>query len=206
MHDQGVGIPDDALPHIYEPFFTTKAPGQGTGLGLPTVYGIVEQAGARIDVDSVVGTGTTFTISFPPTAGGSTAELAIPQKRLPPGSETVLVVDDENQIRDICARVLGKLGYAVTTAADGREAIAALMGGLAPSLILTDVVMPGMGGLELHAELEARWPGVSTVLMSGYSADVALAGTSSVPFLLKPFTATELASIVRETLDARHDV
>lgn len=205
VQDDGCGIPADALPHIFEPFFTTKAPGQGTGLGLATVYGIVEQAGGRIDVDSAVGTGTRFRITFAPTDGAAPAELMAPTTRMSPGTEAIMVVDDEHQIRDICARVLGRLGYSVTTASDGREALAGLRDGPTPSLILTDLVMPGMGGLALHAQLEQEWPGVRTVLMSGYSADVAMVGTAGIPFLLKPFTATELAAIVRETLDAGRD-
>ncbi len=202
VEDEGVGIPTDSLPHIFEPFFTTKAPGQGTGLGLATVYGIAEQAGARIDVESIVGAGSRFRISFAPTDGAAPAEVVTPLTRMPTGDEAILVVDDERQIRDICARVLSRLGYTVTTASDGREALETLQEGPMPSLVLTDLVMPGMGGLALHAQLEHQWPGVRTVLMSGYSADVATVGTSAVPFLLKPFTATELAAIVRETLDA----
>lgn len=202
VDDDGVGIRAEALPHIYEPFFTTKAPGQGTGLGLATVYGIVEQAGAKIDVQSSIGSGTTFRITFAATEGAAPAEAVPPATRMAAGTEAILVVDDERQIRDVCARMLRRLGYSVTTASDGRAALDSLQQAPTPALILTDIVMPGMGGLALHTQLEQEWPGIRTVLMSGYSADVAMVGTAGIPFLLKPFTATELAAIVRETLDA----
>ena len=201
--DTGVGITAAARPHLFEPFYTTKPPGRGTGLGLATVYGIVEQAGGTIEVESVVGEGSTFRIVFPPSGHDLPPDPATPRRELPTGTEHVLVVDDEPQIRDICSRLLRRLGYVVTTANEGAEALAALDRPAEPPIrvVLSDLVMPGLGGLELQATLAATHPGLPVILMSGYSEEVMAIGVGEVPFLPKPFTAEELAVILRETLD-----
>lgn len=202
VRDTGVGIPAEALPHLYEPFYTTKSDGRGTGLGLATVYGIVEQAEGRIEVQSEVGRGTEFRVFLPRVAttavhGGTAYEPA----PLPRGSETILVVDDEPQIRDICGRLLGRLGYTVLAERDGRAALDRLAEGHRVALVLSDMVMPGMGGWELATTLLERQDGPKVILMSGYSAELVATIRDEVPFLAKPFTARELAELVRATLD-----
>ncbi|HET9065841.1 MAG TPA: ATP-binding protein [Gemmatimonadales bacterium] len=205
VHDTGVGIPATALPHIFEPFYTTKPLGQGTGLGLATVYGIIEQAGGTIEVESDPGHGTTLRFVLPPAGDGAMARADVGGGELPAGDEHILVVDDEPQIRDICSRVLGRLGYAVSAAAEGMEALGFLES--APTtpiaLVLSDLVMPGMGGIALRDALAVAHPELPVVLMSGYSEDTMVLAIGEVPFLPKPFTAGELAAIVRKVLDAR---
>ena len=201
VSDEGVGIPEDAIPHLFEPFYTTKPAGKGTGLGLATVYGIVEQAGGRIEVRSTVGRGSTFRIHLPAaTAVLDSGHEAIAEAPLPRGTEAILVVDDEPQIRDLSARMLSRLGYRVRTERDGRSALESLERHREIALVLTDLVMPGMGGWELVATLRERWPGVRVVVMSGYSEEL-VGAVQDVAFLPKPFTAGELANLVRATLD-----
>ena len=202
VHDAGSGIAPEALPHIFEPFYTTKADGRGTGLGLATVYGIVEQADGRVEVHSVMGTGTTMRVLLPLAAPSGLPDPApLVQAPLPRGSETIVVVDDEPQIRELCSRLLSGLGYQVLTARDGSSALATLGEHPQVALVLTDMVMPGMGGSELLAALVARPVQVKMVLMSGYSEELVASGRDGVPFLAKPFTVAELAEIVRQTLD-----
>ncbi len=202
VSDEGVGIPAEALPHIFEPFYTTKAEGRGTGLGLATVYGIVEQADGRIEVQSQPGSGTVFRVLLP----RAEAENLPPRedgapRPLPRGCEVILVVDDEPQIRDLCVRLLRRLGYRATAARDGHTALAELAESPDVSLVITDLVMPGMGGTELVEILRNRQPNLKLMLMSGYSAELVASGHEGMPFLSKPFTVSELAVAVRETLD-----
>lgn len=200
--DHGVGIPAEALPHIFEPFYTTKSDGRGTGLGLATVYGIVEQADGRIEVQSQLGEGTVFRVLLPRAEGeGLQPQREARNRPLPRGSEVVLVVDDEPQIRDLCVRLLHRLGYRATAARDGHSALAELAESPDVVLVLTDLVMPGMGGTELVEILRNRQPGLKLMMMSGYSAELVASGHEGVPFLAKPFTVSELAVAVRETLD-----
>jgi PAS domain S-box-containing protein len=202
VRDTGVGIPEEALPHLFEPFYTTKPEGMGTGLGLATVYGIVEQAEGRIEITSTVGGGTTVRIVLPSAEAPEDVHRVPPAPEpLPRGSETVLVVDDEPQIRELCVRLLGRLGYTVLAERDGRAALAALDRDPAIALVLTDMVMPGMGGWELVHLLLEREPRVRVVLMSGYSAELVASVRDDIPFLPKPFTARELAETVRVVLD-----
>jgi two-component system cell cycle sensor histidine kinase/response regulator CckA len=204
VEDTGVGIPAGALPHIFEPFYTTKPDGQGTGLGLATVYGIVEQAEGRIDVRSEVGQGTVFRILLPTSPDEAVTDLSEsePGQDLPRGTEVVLVVDDEPQVRDLCVRLLHRLGYHASAAPDGHAALAALAASPDVALVLTDLVMPGMGGTELVEILRGRYPNLKLMMMSGYSAELVASGQEGIPFLAKPFTVHELAQAVRETLDA----
>lgn len=199
--DEGIGIAEDVIPHLFEPFYTTKPAGKGTGLGLATVYGIVEQAGGRIDVRSAPGAGATFRILLPAASGSvdldGTPHVAQP---MPRGTETILVVDDEPQIRDLGGRILSRLGYQVLTERDGRGALELLDRRNDVALVLTDLIMPGMGGWELVARLQERSPRPAVVVMSGYSEDL-VGEVRDAAFLPKPFTATELAGIIREELD-----
>jgi two-component system cell cycle sensor histidine kinase/response regulator CckA len=206
VSDTGHGMTPEVKGRLFEPFFTTKPTTQNTGLGLATVYGIVVQSGGYIWVDSEPEKGTAFKICFPRVEVED--EITVPGVRLPPpgrGSETILLVEDEPAVRNVAIRVLTNQGYFVLAASSGEEALAlAEKAGGAIDLILTDVVMPDLGGPELVAQLLERWPGIRTVYMSGYAdGDKARVGTQepSTSFLQKPFSASSLTLTVREVLD-----
>ena len=205
VSDTGAGIAPEIQPRIFEPFFTTKEPGKGTGLGLSTAYGIVRQSHGHIDVQSQVGRGTTFTLYFP-----ASAERVQP-KRAPDtvvaacGTETILLVEDEAAVRQLAVRILVSKGYRVVTAGNGSEALETcrLHGGEI-SLLITDVVMPGLSGPELAARVAGFRPGIRVIFISGYAGDaVSHHGIMEpgVSFVAKPFTAQILAAKVREVLD-----
>jgi two-component system cell cycle sensor histidine kinase/response regulator CckA len=204
--DTGVGMDEQTMARVFEPFFTTKEVGKGTGLGLSTVYGIVKQSGGSISVQSVLGQGTTFKVYLPrDTSLVGPIVTATPAVTRPVGTETVLVVEDEQAVRNIARRILEGAGYAVLTAASGGEAL--LTCERHPSeihLVLTDVVMPQMSGKDLVDRLASIRPGVRAVFMSGYTGDVILkhglleAGTQ---FIGKPFTQAELLRKIRYALD-----
>ncbi len=191
---------------IFEPFFSTKEPGKGTGLGLSMVYGIVKQTGGYVDVESELGAGTTFTIHLPVT--DVAASKPRPERRRRPrvrGTETILVVEDEDGVRAPVRRILLAHGYRVLEAADGPAAlrIAEQHEGKL-DLLLTDVVMPGMNGGELARGLRRLRTGLRVVFMSGYSAEaVATHGVLSpgAAFLQKPFSVQELVDRLREVLE-----
>jgi two-component system cell cycle sensor histidine kinase/response regulator CckA len=200
VSDDGAGMPSDVAARAFEPFFTTKAVGKGTGLGLATVRGIVEQSGGTIHVDTHEGRGTTFTISLPLAEGRVVESAARPVEQMR-GIGTVLVVEDEDAVRDIARRVLERAGFRVLVARHGADALAVLAHADAPvDLLLTDMVMPEMGGLELAARAAERAPNVRIILMSGYTdADVGTIGRGErvEGFLSKPFTAESLLEAVR---------
>jgi PAS domain S-box-containing protein len=209
ISDTGAGMDSDIQAHIFEPFFTTKGP-KGTGLGLSTVYGIVKQSGGYIWVYSEVGAGTTFTIYLPRIAEAAEnaatiatiAELEIAA----PGSETILLVEDEKNLRYLARQSLEKQGYRVIEAADGAVAmqIAATREGVI-HLLLTDVIMPNMNGRELAQRVSEIRPGVKVLYMSGYTENViGHNGTldAGIRLLQKPFTLRELNDQVREALDS----
>jgi CheY-like chemotaxis protein len=208
LSDTGQGMDEATRVRIFEPFFTTKEPGKGTGLGLSTVYGIVKQSGGHVSVYSEPGQGTTFKVYLPQAgqtvdaeavAGGSSAEA-------PGGSETVLVAEDEEPLRDVFREILEGKGYAVLLAPDGAEALDVAAAHAGPiHLLLADVVMPRLGGRGLFERLSALRPGLRCVLMSGYGGHAALRqGTlpEGLGFLGKPFTTGGLLRKVREALDA----
>jgi len=204
ISDTGHGMPPEVQAHIFEPFFTTKEAGQGTGLGLATVYGIVTQSGGHIRVQSEVGSGTTFHIYLPAVAGdggGSGEPVEAPGSG---GGELLLVVEDEAAVRDVLLRTLQHNGYQVETAVHGRDALEKLAAGLAPGLILSDVVMPELGGFELARGVRERGLTVPMILMTGYTdrdlGAVDLAGLD-LSFLHKPFGPTVLLREVRRRLD-----
>jgi two-component system, cell cycle sensor histidine kinase and response regulator CckA len=204
--DTGHDMTPEVKGRLFEPFFTTKPTTQNTGLGLATVYGIVVQSGGYIWVDSEPEKGTTFKICFPRVEVEDQITLPIVRPAPPArGSETILLVEDEPAVRNVAIRVLMNQGYFVLAASSGEEALAlAEKVGGAIDLILTDVVMPDLGGPELVAQLLERWPGISTVYMSGYAeGDKARVGIqeSSTSFLQKPFSASSLTVTVREVLD-----
>jgi len=205
--DTGIGMTSDTVAHIFEPFYTTKESGRGTGLGLSTVYGIVKQSGGYIWVYSEPGKGTTFKVYLPRVEEGvevsSSAEIPAPAAR--DGKETILLVEDELAVRELTRMVLSKRGYSVLEALNPADA-ERLAGshGSEIHLLLTDVVMPGMSGRELAKRLTARHRNLRVLYMSGYTDNViAEDGTleEGVAFLEKPFTPQVLAQKVRETLD-----
>ena len=207
VSDTGCGIPEDVRVHIFEPFFTTKDRGHGTGLGLSMVEGIVSQSGGAIRVDSVVGEGTSFTI-FLPRARGSEAPLrAVPESAAPKtGSfETVLVCDDDRYVRELLSRVLGLRAYSVLGADSGEEALALARRHQGPiHLLVTDVAMPDMDGIELATELRKTRPDIAVLYISGYTEHAAALSAPLGPntyFLAKPFLPGELTRLVSSILE-----
>jgi len=205
VSDTGVGIPPEALSHLYEPFFTTKGPGAGVGLGLAQAYGIVRQHEGFIDAESEVGKGTTFTIYLPAPDGQQ--EDAEKERVAETGSgqlETILVVEDEPQVLDVSKAMLEHLGYRVLTATTGVQALEVYgRHGEEIALVLADVVMPEMGGMELCQRLRARDPRAKMVVMTGYpleeeSQDLLKRGI--VDWIPKPMDLSQLARVVRAAL------
>ncbi len=205
--DNGIGIAPEARAHIFEPFFTTKDVGQGTGLGLASVYGIVRQSNGFIAVESAPGAGTSFTMHFPAAAAGEQLPPAAVNADVPaPGRGTILLVEDEDAVRAIIRAALRRLGYDVLEAGTARDAIAIFerrQGDI--DLLLTDVVMPGMNGPALAQRLVAVRPELRILFISGYAnASMPLDGASpNVTFLSKPFEASVLARKVRSALSGR---
>ena len=207
VSDTGVGMDTDVQARIFEPFFTTKERGKGVGLGLSTVYGIVKQSGGWIWVESAPGMGTTFRVYLPPTeALPATAPAPAPAVRLP-ATETVLLVEDQEDVRRLAAQVLRGRGYTVLEAGGGDQALAMAATHPFPiHLVVTDVVMPGMRGPEVVARLLARQPSLRVLYISGYTDDVMTepgSGGLGGPLLEKPFTPQALAARVRAVLDER---
>ncbi|HTS66892.1 MAG TPA: PAS domain S-box protein [Candidatus Acidoferrales bacterium] len=205
VSDSGIGINSEALDHIFEPFFTTKEKGRGTGLGLATVYGIVQQSSGIIEVSSEVGRGTTFQIYLPRIdAGLVAAQTDAPAPAAVRGSETILVVEDHDDVRQMIIASLESCGFQVLQAANGRAgfAVSAQFEGTI-DLLLTDVIMPGITGKALADQLKLTRPGIKVLYISGYSGEViAHRGVldADVAYLPKPFTPTALAAKVREVL------
>jgi two-component system, cell cycle sensor histidine kinase and response regulator CckA len=203
--DTGLGIPPEIVDQIFEPFFTTKETGRGTGLGLATVQGIVQQTGGTIHVVSRLGFGTIFTIDLPRVfATPDSASLRMTEVERPQASETILLVEDEDPVRMVVCRSLQRQGYKVIEAKSGTEAADILRNRAdAINLLLSDVVLPGLTGLEL-AELGKRIrPGLRVLLASGYSEDaISRRGTlAKIPLLQKPFDPAQLLTAVRGVLD-----
>jgi PAS domain S-box-containing protein len=206
VSDSGIGMDAETAGRIFEPFFTTKAPGKGTGLGLPMVYGVVQQCGGSIAVDSAPGRGATFRLFLPRAeeVPAPAAALPAPPQRAR-GSETILLVEDEPALREIVREGLEAEGYSVLAASNGAEAVAfatslAPAGG--PDLVLTDMMMPAMSGAEVSSRIVALNPATRFLFMSGYAEEgLDRLGLASAAFLEKPFTSAELARKVREALD-----
>src|SRR5258708_10725546 len=207
VSDTGIGMTADTVAHIFEPFYTTKESGRGTGLGLSTVYGIVKQSGGYIWVYSELGKGTTFKVYLPRVKDAVQASPAAeaPVSTTRKGRETILLVEDEPAVRELTQTVLSERGYTVIEALTPEDA-ERLAGNNAAEihLLLTDVVMPGMSGHELAKRLTARYPHLRVLYMSGYTYNViAQDGTleEGISFLQKPFTPQVLTQKVRESLD-----
>ena len=207
VSDTGVGIDEATLGRIFEPYFTTKDRGRGTGLGLATVLGIIEQSGGHIDVSSEVGVGTTFRVYLPrqgdpktiaPTDRGA---AGVPAR----GHETVLLAEDEEAVRRLATMALERSGYQVLPAADGKAALEAAAAHDGPiHLLLTDVIMPGLNGRELADQFTTIHPEARVLFMSGYAGEALSAQgvlDPSVAFLAKPFVPAQLAQKVRDVLD-----
>jgi PAS domain S-box-containing protein len=207
VRDTGTGMDDETRSHIFEPFFTTKQKGRGTGLGLSTVYGIVQQSSGHIWVYSEPGQGTTFKIYFPEAAGTPKAPVEKTESKLIlTGSETLLVVEDEEAVRTLAVRILREHGYTVLSASDGEEALR-----LARAykelihMVLTDVIMPGISGNTLVTRLRISRPRIKSLFISGYTDDAIVHHgilDSGIAFLQKPFSIESLTRKVREVLES----
>ncbi len=203
VQDSGRGMDAETLSHIFEPFFTTKDKAKGTGLGLPTVYGIVQQSGGYISASSHPGQGTTFKVYLPGFQGPA-EPLDAHQREAPNGTETILVAEDAELIRHLTREILEVRGYNVIEAADGEEAIRICKSYVGTiHLTLSDVVMPGMNGRELAEQVVRLRPDMKVLLMSGYADEISKAGFlhPGLHFIEKPFTSNSLALKVREVLD-----
>jgi len=207
VQDTGIGIAEENLERIFDAFFTTKPVGLGTGLGLAVCKDVVDAMGGTIEVSSERGRGTTFDVRVPRSSALPSPAVADPEPReehpAPAGRETVLVAEDDPNIRKVLERSLTALGYRVLMATDGTDALeTALQDAGSIDLLLTDVVMPHLGGLDLAERLRVRWPDLRVVLISGYQGDGELEGADSrTVFLRKPFSIRELARVLRQLFE-----
>jgi two-component system cell cycle sensor histidine kinase/response regulator CckA len=207
VSDTGTGMDEEVRRRIFEPFFTTKEKGKGTGLGLSTVYGIVKQSGGNISAYSERDHGTTFKVYLPALdSTPKSSEVKAVESPIPGGSETVLLVEDEDVVRGLARQILEDAGYRVLVARQGEEAIRLCIEHATEiHLLLTDVVMPGAGGKEVADRLGALRPGIKVLFMSGYTDEAIVHHgvlDSNVKFIQKPFSPAALATKVREVLDA----
>ena len=208
VRDTGIGMDQETQAHIFEPFFTTKGKGLGTGLGLATVFGIAEQSGASIRFASEFSQGTTFQLYLPRIPEpAEEAKIAIPLAAAPGGSEVILLVEDEETVRKLARKFLEARGYTILEARNGAEGLALCQGRTERiHLLLTDVVMPEMGGRELSKQAARLQPQMKVLFMSGYTDDTTVqegVRVQGIPLLHKPFTLEQLARVVRDTLDGK---
>ncbi|MBU1377349.1 MAG: CHASE domain-containing protein [Alphaproteobacteria bacterium] len=207
IRDTGVGMAPDVIERVFEPFFTTKEVGKGTGLGLSQVYGFVSQSGGQVTVRSEVGRGSTVAIYLPRWTGAvavraaSAVEGPLPRAR---HGEAVLVVEDEPDVRRLSVDTLRDLGYAVAEASDADEALRWLSGRPAADLLFTDIVMPGMDGLQLATAARVAMPALKVLYTTGYARDARAIESVQAAVLPKPFTVEQLARRVRQALDEGH--
>jgi CheY-like chemotaxis protein len=204
--DTGVGMNAAVQARLFEPFFTTKEPGRGTGLGLATVYGIVKQSGGYVLVESAPGAGATFDVYLPAATTEDAGDRLLEAERaVAHGVETILLVEDEPTVRRVAKQMLRRQGYVVLEAGNGQEALAVSAAfDAAIHLVISDAVMPGMGGAEVVRRLQEQRPAMKALFMSGYTDDeVVRRGivSSRVSFVQKPFTSDALTRGVREALD-----
>ena len=200
--DTGLGMTDDVLRQAFEPFFTTKGPGKGTGLGLASVYDIVRRSNGNINVRSAPGRGTTFTIDLPRAEAGAAGVEAVADRVTVRGTETILLAEDNDLVRNGVAATMRARGYTILPAINGEEAvrIARAHPG-AIHLVLSDVIMPRMAAPQMLAAISAFRPGIRALLMSGYMTDSVQTELKGTPFLQKPFTSEALARKVRDVLN-----
>jgi len=202
--DTGTGMTPQVQARLFEPFFTTKGVGKGTGLGLATVHGIVARNGGSVEVSSEIGQGSSFTVYFPRAAAAEMVVAPPPVRRPRGGTQTVLVVEDENALREVARKMLVRLGYTVLVAANADQALRLFEQNGAIDVLLTDVVMPGASGPELTRQLAERYPALKVIYMSGYTEDAIVEHGvlhSGVALLHKPFTSDTLDRKVREALE-----
>jgi CheY-like chemotaxis protein len=208
--DTGIGMDDSILEHLFEPFFTTKDPSKGTGLGLATVYGIVQMSGGTVTAQSEVGRGSTLTVYLPRVEGAVEADPEPPRTTAVGNTRSgrILVVEDDGGVRRFASRVLETAGYSVLTAPDGPTALA-LSTDIQIEMLLTDVVMPGMSGREVAARLSSRWAGLRILYMSGHT-DKGIVRDGilepGIEFLAKPFTAEALLEAVDAVMAQKTDL
>ncbi len=204
VRDTGMGMDATTIAHAFEPFFTTKETGKGTGLGLSTIYGIVQQSEGSVAIESAPGEGTTFTILLPLVEAPLDPQGGLPASRLTRGAETILLVEDDEALLPLFRGALEAEGYTVMSATSGEAALQ--LDTERVDLLISDVVMPGIGGVALATELAARHPRLGILLVSGFSesgiAD-AQTGGLDVSFLRKPFSLADLSAKARELLDVR---
>jgi signal transduction histidine kinase/ActR/RegA family two-component response regulator len=210
VSDTGVGMTTEVRERIFEPFFTTKEKGKGTGLGLSTTYGIVKQSGGHIWVYSEQGKGTTFKI-YLPRVNEPLEDITkdVLKEKLPRGNETILVVEDEEEVRKLTAKILERQGYRILETSNGDDALLACERRKGPiHLMLADIVMPGMSGSELAKLLKPLYPEIKILYMSGYTDNAVVRHgvlKKGVNYIQKPFTTEGLARKVREVLDKDSD-
>jgi len=206
ISDTGIGISDEVKDHIFEPFFTTKEMGKGTGMGLAMVYGVITNHNGSVTVDSAVGKGTTFTVSFPAVMLENTASER-PSAAVVHGKGTILVVDDEEYIREILKNMLGKLGYKTLLAANGKEAVGTYAREMDHiDLVILDLIMPVMSGQEAYERLIRLNSKVKVLIASGHTTvdqSPFLAMQHGHDFIQKPFTLQEIAAKIQSVLSAR---
>jgi two-component system, cell cycle sensor histidine kinase and response regulator CckA len=204
--DTGIGMDAETQAHIFEPFFTTKEFGKGTGLGLSTIYGIVKQSEGYIGVHSEVGEGTTFKMYLPSVDGVANPQSRPLHEPIETGSETLLLVEDDSGVRRVTASLLKSAGYIVIEAESGKEALYAFSKYPRIDLVITDLVMPEMGGRELAEKLRHLIPQTRILFMSGYADDAvpsADRAENAIGFLEKPFSPQTLARKVRDVIENR---
>ena len=206
ISDTGSGMDRETQTRVFEPFFTTKSQGKGTGLGLSTVYGIVKQSNGSIWIYSEKGLGTTVKIYLP--VADETVDATGPSPQTTSskqGTETLLLVEDEEQVRNLASRILSAYGYTVIEAADGQSALGLIQENQASiHLLITDVVMPRMSGRQLADQMPSTHPGIKVLYMSGYTDDAIVHHgivDADIEFIQKPFTPAALAQKVRDVLD-----
>ncbi len=209
VSDTGDGMTTEVADRVFEPFFTTKEAGKGSGLGLSQVYGFVKQSGGHVAIDTAPGEGTAFRLYLPraPLSPEPPAAAAVPLPATPAGSETVLIVEDNETVRQVSVDMVQSLGYEVLSCADGAEALSLLRDGYAVDLLVSDIVMSGgVDGFELARRARALRPDLPILLVSGYPARAGAAAECEFPILRKPYHREELARQIRAALEALADV
>jgi len=208
VHDNGAGMSKEIMEHIFEPFFTTKGEGGGTGLGMSTVYGIVQQNGGFIDIQSKEKKGTVVAINWRVSNASHGHTTTDRHKIVPSGKEPLLLVEDNEELKKFTTLSMQKLGYQIKSASDGIEALEILEEGYRPLLVLTDVVMPRMDGYELGKNLDQKYPDIKILFMSGYTDNQIVNNgqiDGNIHFLQKPYTIKKLSNIIREILEEKED-
>jgi CheY-like chemotaxis protein len=210
ISDTGAGMTREVREKIFEPFFTTKEKGRGTGLGLPSVYGIVKQSGGFVWVYSELGKGTTFKIYLPRAMEVRVPGASTPQRNRTVGAETILLVEDDDEVRQVASRILRRNGYRVLEAGNGADALRVCENENDPvDLIVTDLVMPEMGGSELAKKIREQQPDARILFTSGYTEDAVVRQSllqEGEAFIEKPFTPAKLANKAREMLSTEDDL